>query len=61
MYDQDIFAEMATTKIDSLLLTLFDFQSNAHRTYTLTEENTEEIPYNRKSRPYMTALLTTHV
>jgi hypothetical protein len=42
MYDQEIFAEMATTKTDSLLLTLFDFQSNAHRTYTLTE-NTEEI------------------
>jgi hypothetical protein len=41
MYDQEIFAEMATTKTDSLLLTLFDFQSNANRTYTITE-NTEE-------------------
>ena len=42
MYDQEIFAEMATTKTDSLLLTLFDFQSNTNRTYTLTE-NTEEM------------------
>jgi hypothetical protein len=42
MYDQEIFAEMATTKTDSLLLTLFDFQSNVHRTYTMTE-NIEEI------------------
>jgi hypothetical protein len=42
MYDQEIFAEMATTKTDTLLLTLFDFQSNAHRTYTITE-NIEEI------------------
>ena len=37
MYDQEIFAEMATTKTDSLLLTLFDFQSSTNRTYTLTE------------------------
>ena len=37
MYDQEIFAEMATTKTDSLLLTLFDFQSNTNRTYTITE------------------------
>jgi len=42
MYDQEIFAEMATTKTDSLLLTLFDFQSNTNRTYTITE-NTGEI------------------
>ena len=42
MYDQEIFAEMATTKTDSILLTLFDFQSNMHRTYTVME-NTEEI------------------
>jgi hypothetical protein len=37
MYDQEIFAEMATTKTDSLLLTLFDFQSNTNKTYTMTE------------------------
>lgn len=42
MYDQEIFVEMATTKPDVLLITLFDFQSNMHRTYTVME-NTEEI------------------
>jgi hypothetical protein len=42
MYDQEIFAEMATTKADSLLLTLFDFQSNTNKTYAMTE-NTGEI------------------
>jgi hypothetical protein len=42
MYDQEIFAEMATTKTDSILLTLFDFQSSTNRTYTMTE-NTGEI------------------
>ena len=41
MYDQEIFAEMATTKTDSLLLTLFDFQSNTNRTYTITENTGE--------------------
>jgi hypothetical protein len=41
MYDQEIFAEMATTKADSLLLTLFDFQSNTNRTYTITENTGE--------------------
>jgi hypothetical protein len=41
MFDQEIFAEMATTKADSLLLTLFDFQSNTNRTYTITENTGE--------------------
>jgi hypothetical protein len=42
MYDQEIFVEMATTKTDVLPITLFDFQSNMHRTYTVME-NTGEI------------------
>jgi hypothetical protein len=41
MYDQEIFAEMATTKPDALLITLFDFQSNLNRTYTVTEDSEE--------------------
>ena len=41
MYDQEIFAEMATTRPDTLLITLFDFQSNLHRTYTVTEDSEE--------------------
>ena len=41
MYDQEIYAEMATTKTDSLLLTLFDFQSNTNKTYTITENIAE--------------------
>jgi hypothetical protein len=36
MYDQEIFVEMATTRPDALLITLFDFQSNLDRTYTVT-------------------------
>jgi hypothetical protein len=39
MYDQEIFAEMVTTKKDSLLLTLFDFQLERHVAYVLTEES----------------------
>jgi hypothetical protein len=39
MYDQEIFAEMVTTKSDVLLLTLFDFESNVNETYTLEEHS----------------------
>jgi hypothetical protein len=39
MYEQEIFAEMVTTKQDSLHLTLFDFQLEKHVTYILTEES----------------------
>jgi hypothetical protein len=41
MYDQEIFMEMVTTKPDALLITLFDFQSNLHRTYSVTEDSEE--------------------
>lgn len=37
MYDQEIFAEMVTTRSNALLLTLFDFQLNANETYAVTE------------------------
>jgi hypothetical protein len=43
MYDQEIFMEMVMTKPDALLITLFDFQSSLHRTYSVTEDS-EEIP-----------------
>jgi hypothetical protein len=43
MYDQEIFAEMVTTKADALLITLFDFQSSEHRTYSVTELS-QELP-----------------
>jgi hypothetical protein len=43
MYDQEIFAEMVTTKTDALLITLFDFQSSEHRTYSVTERSQEEL------------------
>lgn len=41
MYDQEIFVEMATTRPDALLITLFDFQSNLNRTYTVTGDSEE--------------------
>jgi hypothetical protein len=41
MYDQEIFAEMATTRPDALLITLFDFQSNLNKTYTVKEDSDE--------------------
>jgi hypothetical protein len=41
MYDQEIFVEMATTRPDALLITLFDFQSNLSRTYTVMEDSEE--------------------
>lgn len=41
IYDQEIFVEMATTKPDAILITLFDFQSNLHRTYTVTKDSEE--------------------
>ncbi len=41
MYDQEIFVEMATTRPDALLITLFDFQSNLDRTYTVTGDSEE--------------------
>jgi hypothetical protein len=37
MYEQEIFAEMVTTKQDALHLTLFDFQLEKHMAYVLTE------------------------
>jgi hypothetical protein len=37
MYEQEIFAEMVTTKKDSIHLTLFDFQLEKHMAYVLTE------------------------
>jgi hypothetical protein len=43
MYDQEIFVEMATTRPDALLITLFDFQSNLNRTYTVTGDSEEII------------------
>jgi hypothetical protein len=48
MYDQEIFAEMLTTKADALHITLFDFQSNVHRTYIVAEGSTE-IPNIKQS------------
>jgi hypothetical protein len=41
MYDQEIFAEILTTKTDGLHVTLFDFNSNIHRTYIVTEDSEE--------------------
>jgi hypothetical protein len=41
MYDREIFMEMVTTKPDVLLISLFDFQSNLHRTYSVTEDSEE--------------------
>jgi len=41
MYDQEIFAEMLTTKPDALHITLFDFESNLHRTYIVAEYSNE--------------------
>lgn|GEM_PF-296941 len=41
MYDQEIFAEMLTTKTDALHLTLFDFNSNIHKSYIVTEGSEE--------------------
>jgi hypothetical protein len=41
MYDQEIFLEMVTTKPDALLITLFDFQSNLHRTYSVRADSEE--------------------
>jgi len=41
MYDQEIFAEMLTTKTDAIHITLFDFHSNIHRTYIITEDSEE--------------------
>jgi hypothetical protein len=41
IYDQEIFVEMATTRPDAILITLFDFQSSLHRTYTVTEDSEE--------------------
>jgi hypothetical protein len=41
MYDQEIFVEMATTRPDALLITLFDFQSNLNKTYTVKEDSDE--------------------
>jgi hypothetical protein len=41
LYDQEIFAEMATTKSDALLITLFDFESNLSHSYTVTEDSEE--------------------
>jgi hypothetical protein len=43
MYDQEIFAEMLTTKSDSLLLTLFDFQRTSSTSYVVGE-NSKDIP-----------------
>jgi hypothetical protein len=43
MYDQEIFVEMVTTKADALLVTLFDFQSSEHRTYSVTETSQDEL------------------
>jgi hypothetical protein len=43
MYDQEIFAEMVTTRSDALLLTLFDFQTNQRQTYSVAE-GSEELP-----------------
>ena len=43
MYDQEIFAEMATTKTDVLLITLFDFQSNHRHTYTVTDQSSDDV------------------
>jgi hypothetical protein len=42
MYDQEIFAEMLTTKTDAIHITLFDFHSNIHKTYII-KEGSEEI------------------
>jgi hypothetical protein len=39
MYDQEIFVEMVTSKTDALLVTLFDFQSNEHKTYVVDERS----------------------
>jgi hypothetical protein len=41
MYDQEIFAEMVTTKSEAILLTLFDFQSNLSRTYVINDLSLE--------------------
>ncbi len=41
MYDQEIFAEILTTKTDGLHITLFDFNSNVHKTYIVTEDSEE--------------------
>lgn len=41
IYDQEIFVEMATTKPDAILITLFDFQSHIQRTYTVTKDSEE--------------------
>jgi hypothetical protein len=38
-YDQEIFAEMLTTKNDALHLTLFDFNVNTSRSYIVTENS----------------------
>jgi len=43
MYDLEIFAEMATTKADALLITLFDFQSNHRHTYTVTDQSSDDV------------------
>jgi hypothetical protein len=43
MYDQEIFAEMVTTRSDALFLTLFDFQTNERKTYSVAE-GSEELP-----------------
>ncbi|MBA4418963.1 MAG: hypothetical protein C0392_13810 [Syntrophus sp. (in: bacteria)] len=38
MYDQEIFVEMVASKADTLLVTLFDYESNANKTYTITKD-----------------------
>jgi hypothetical protein len=43
MYDQEIFAEMVTTKKDSLLITLFDYQLQKHATYIFGETEPQDI------------------
>jgi len=43
MYDQEIFAEMATTRNNALLITLFDFQSNHRHTYTVTDQSSDDV------------------
>jgi len=42
MYDQEIFAEMITTRSDALLISVFDFQLDFQESYRLTEESDPE-------------------
>ena len=42
MYDQEIFAEMITTRGDALLISVFDFQLDFQESYRLTEESESE-------------------